>query len=435
MRIVAFLALLADVAALQKPSTSDIMRMTLKSRSASDVTVDMEAEDAKEDPDTGSKTTIDEIGAARGAFAGFVIVTAGMAFGTYKYLKGPGAISEQQEQIVYTHVAPIAVITMALIMFFSVVGGIVALNNKVGMGGLKTNMPGYEGKSVAYDRIDNPGERAFFASFAIVTQAILGLMVCLYLRKQQNVQMGTSIVMKMACRGAVAGTLATMFVEFVRLPFHDYMMNEDLVVSRVLVVLLWVGVVAIMEEAMKLGSVALGLKRNRDDAEALSAHQFVAESPQAIAICGLAVGMGFAIAENIPRMYALALERPLTEVNYSPFGDSSQNFLIDESTLRAGRVWTFVFWGLFNIQPWLTALAAIKLAQITSKGPAAPMDWLDALKFVVMIHFLFDLLDRSAHPLVEFIGCCAIPYAMYTFKRSWESMASGGDGLLAGDQE
>merc|ERR1719379_2462997 len=123
-------------------------------------------------------------------------------------------------------------------------------------------------------------------------------MVCLYLRKQQDVQISTSMIMKMVCRGAVAGTIATMIVEFIRLPFHDYMLNEELVVGRVFVVLLWVGFVAVMEEVVKLGAVALGLKRSEDDSEAIPAHplaQFIAESPQALAICGLAAGMGFAL--------------------------------------------------------------------------------------------------------------------------------------------
>jgi RsiW-degrading membrane proteinase PrsW (M82 family) len=420
MRAVALFVLLGGVSALKRPSTSDMLRMTLKSRTVSDVNLDMEVEDAEP-----STTTVDEIAGARWTFAGLVIIASGMAFGSYKYMKGPGAISEQQEEAIYNHAAPAAVITMALIMFFSVVGGVVALNAKVGTGGLKTNFPGYEGQSVAYERIDNPGERAFFASIAILTQGIVGMLICLYLRKQQDIQMATSLIMKMACRGAVAGTLATMFVEFVRLPFHDYMLNEDLVVGRVFTVLLWVGFVAIMEEVLKLVAVALGLKRDQGDAEAS-----IFENPQALAICGLAAGVGFAITENIPRMYALALQRPLAEVQFAPWGDQSESYLIDESTLRAGRVWTFVFWGLLNIQPWLTGLAAIKLSQITAKGPTAPLDFFSALKFVVVVHFLFDLLDRSAHPLVEFLGCCAIPYAMYTFKKQWESMSANGEGLL-----
>merc|ERR1719161_2354934 len=96
-------------------------------------------------------------------------------------------------------------------------------------------------------------------------------MIVLFLRKQQNVQMSTSMIMKMGIRGACAGTLATMFVEFIRLPFHDYMLNEDIAIGRVFVVLLWVGAVAIMEEVVKIGAVALGLKRNADDAEAVAA--------------------------------------------------------------------------------------------------------------------------------------------------------------------
>merc|ERR1740130_2622877 len=165
-------------------------------------------------------------------------------------------------------------------MFCAVVGGIVNLNNKVYGQAPKTNFPGYEGKSVAHERIDNPGERAFFAAFGLVTQAVLGAMVCLYLRKSQEVQVSTSMIMKMGCRGAAAGVLATMLVEFIRLPFHDYMLNEEIVIGRVFCVLLWVAFVVLMEEAVKIGSVALGMKRSEDDQEAIAGHgltQYVAE--------------------------------------------------------------------------------------------------------------------------------------------------------------
>merc|ERR1719161_34008 len=118
----------------------------------------------------------------------------------------------------------------------------------------------------------------------------------------------------------------------------------------------------------------------------------------------------------------MTLECPLVELSADEWGEQSEAYITDESSLRAARIWTFVFWGLFNIQPWLTALASIKLAEITGKGPIAPMDWLSVLKFVVIVHFFFDLLDRSTHPLVEFLGICAIPYAMYTFKKQWESI-------------
>merc|ERR1719424_2481365 len=106
----------------------------------------------------------------------------------------------------------------------------------------------------------------------------------------------------MGCRGAFVGLLATLFVEFIRLPFHNFMQNEESAFSRVLVVLLWVGFVALAEEVLKIGSVALGLKRSEDDQEALQGSRlthYIAESPQALAICGLAVGMGFAFVENI----------------------------------------------------------------------------------------------------------------------------------------
>lgn len=352
-----------------------------------------------------------------------------MACGTYGYIKGPGAVSEQQEERLYNVGAPAAMIIMTLGMFFSVLGSIFALNKKAQDAGVKTNVPGYEGQSVAHEQITNPGERAFFGGFALILQAFIGFMICLCLRKQQEVQISNSMIMKMTCRGAIAGTLATLFVEFVRLPFHDYMQSEELVVGRVFIVLLWVGVVAIMEEAIKLGAVAVGLKRSEDDTEATSAEWFT-NNPRALAICGLAAGIGFAFVENIPRMYAASLERPLVEVSQSYGGSATEKYLIDEPTLRASRVWIFIFWGVLNLQPWLTGIAAIQYAKIVGKGPLAPTDWFNVLKMVVLIHFFFDLLDRSAHPFVEILGCCAIPYAMYAFKKQWESL----DGGLLEDQ-
>merc|ERR1719375_1471307 len=103
-------------------------------------------------------------------------------------------------------------------------------NETVYDAGPKTNVPGYEGQSVVREKMLNPGERAFFASFALLAQIFIGFMSCLWLRKQQEVKLATSIIMKMGFRGAVAGVLCTFFVEFVRLPFHDYMAEEDLVV-------------------------------------------------------------------------------------------------------------------------------------------------------------------------------------------------------------
>merc|ERR1719160_417047 len=167
-------------------------------------------------------------------------------------------------------------------------------------------------------------------------QALIGFMICLYLRKQQDVQISNSMIMMMTCRGAIAGTLCTLFVEFIRLPFHDYMKEEELVVARVCVVLLWVAVVAIMEEVAKLALAFAGLK-HRDDTEPSSIAVFLGESPQTLAICGLAAGIGFAFIENIPRMYAIACERPLAELQMSGYGgsgSSTEKALLDEETLR-----------------------------------------------------------------------------------------------------
>merc|ERR1719235_2757058 len=106
--------------------------MTLKARTVSDVSMEMEADDADQKTWKKKVKTVDEVQDGRSAFIGFAILAAGMSFGTYKYVKGPAAIAEQQEQAVYNHVAPAAVITMAVTMFFSVVGGVIALNKKVG---------------------------------------------------------------------------------------------------------------------------------------------------------------------------------------------------------------------------------------------------------------------------------------------------------------
>jgi RsiW-degrading membrane proteinase PrsW (M82 family) len=439
MRTVCVLALLLGASALQKPGYGDMLRMTLKSRTVSEVTMDMEDPGDEEHLVTDSsregtsKTTDEEMHAAKGAFAGFVILTAGVSVGVYLLQKSPLAVTVEHEDVeryergalFYNKVAPAVLITMAFFMFCSVIGGVLQWNTKVDRMVPKTNMPGYEGQSVAHDRIENPGERAFFASFGLMLQAVLGTMVCLYLRKAQEVQISTSMIMKMACRGAVAGALCTMLVEFIRLPFHDYM-GEANDVNRLFSVLFWVGFMVLLEESTKIGSIALGLKRSEDDQEALSGPQlthFIAESAQALAICGLAAGMGFAFVENIPRFYATALEQPLIEVS-----GQSANALISESTLRSVRVWTFFFWGVLNLQPWLTGIAAMQLANL--KAPISPLGWATVLKFVCVLHFVFDLLDRSTSPLVEFMGCCVIPYAMYTFHKQWKLQAAPAGGLL-----
>lgn len=454
MQTVAFLALLASVSALKRPSNADLMRMTLKSRGMSDVMLDMEAsadDEKDDDPKMVDATKDDEattgakgkrVEGGRWAFGGLAISIVAMGLASSLYIKGPGAVevqsddgSQQSGWNCYNILVPIGIIFMSAFMFFSVFGSIANMNKKVDDQTPKTNVPGYEGKQVVGDAMNNPGERAFFASFALLAQVFIGFMICLYLRKQQSVQLQTSIIMKMGCRGAIAGILCTLFVEFIRLPFHDYMKEEELVVARVCVVLLWVAVVAIMEEVAKLALAFAGLKR-RDDTEPSSIAVFLGESPQTLAICGLAAGIGFAFIENIPRMYAIACERPLAELQASGYsGSSTETALLDEETLRAGRIWTFVFWVLLNLQPWLTGLAAIQFAKITNKGPiVAPMDWFNALKFVAMVHFFFDLMNRSAHPAVEFLGCCAIPYAMYTFKKQWDSLASE-DGDLLDDHQ
>jgi len=208
------------------------------------------------------------------------------------------------------------------------------------------------------------------------------------------------------------------------------MKTEDFWFGRFLAVIFWVLFVAIMEEVLKIGCVALGLKRRSDDAESsYPVAQFIAESPRAVAICGVAAGIGFACIENVPRLYAISLEQPLVGIQQSQWGQASQEMLVDEGMLRAGRVWTTVFWCVFNIQPWLCGLAAVQLAKISDKGPLSPKDWLVVLRFVCCIHFFFDLLDRSSSFIVEVIGCCAIPYAMYAFRKEWNSMATE-DGLL-----
>jgi len=444
MRIISVLALIVGASALQKPSYGELLKMTVKSRTVSDVSLDMEDPGDKPDPaelsnsEQNSKTTSDELDLAKGAFAGFVILTAAVSFAIYRLAKNQLAVSVEHEDVerpergllFYNKVAPVVMVVISLFMFFAVIGGVLKSNIKVDRTAPKSNFPGYEGQQVAHERMDNPGERAFFAAFGLVMQAFLGTMVCLYLRKSQEVQISTSMIMQMVCRGAVAGTLATIFVEFLRLPFQDYLKEEELVIGRVFVVLLWVSCVAVLEELLKIGVVALGLKRSEDDQEAISGHQltrFITESPQALAICGLAAGIGFTFIENIPRFYAVALQAPLVALERSYTGNS-EKFLINEDTLRQGRLWTFCFWGLLNIQPWLTGLAAMQLAKL--KAPISPMDWASVLKVVCIIHFVFDLLDRSSSPFVELMGCCMIPYAMHSFYKQYKSEGQDPSGLL-----
>jgi len=418
--------------------------MTVKSRTVSDVSLDMEDPGDVPDPtetsdsNQNSKTTGDEMDLAKFAFAGFVILTAAVSFAIYRLVKNQLAVAVQHEDVehpergalFWNKVAPAVSISIAFFMFFAVVGGVLKANVKVDQTAPKSNFPGYEGQQVAHERMDNPGERAFFAAFGLILQAVLGTVLCLYLRKAQDVQISTSMIMKMACRGAVVGVLATIFVEFLRLPFQDYLKEEEIIVARVFVVLLWVSAIAVMEEAMKIGIVALGLKRSENDQEAIPGNdltRFIAESPQALALCGLAAGIGFAFIENIPRFYAVALQAPLVALERSYTGNT-EKYLITEDTLRSGRLWTFCFWGLLNIQPFLTGLAAMQLAKL--KAPINPMDWASVLKVVCIIHFVFDLLDRSSSPFVEFMGCCLIPYAMHSFYKQYKSEGADPNSLL-----
>jgi len=444
MRIISVLALIVGASALQKPSYGEMFKMTVKSRTISDVTLENEEPFPQEDPsetsdsEQNSKVTSGEMDLAKFAFAGFVILTAALGFGIYRLVQTRLAVASQNEEVespernilFYNKAAPAISIFIAFIMFFAVTGGVLKANVKVDRTAPKSNFPGYEGQQVAHERMDNPGERAFFAAFGLVLQAVIGTIACFYLRKSQEVQISTSIIMKMACRGAVAGALATMFVEFLRLPFQDYLKEEELVIARVIVLLLWVAAVAVMEEVMKIGIVALGLKRTESDQEAIPSHpltHFIAESPQALAICGLAAGVGFAFIENIPRFYAVALNAPLVALERSYTGNT-EKYLITEDTLRSGRLWTFFFWGVCNIQPFLTGLAAMQLAKL--KAPISPMDWAAVLKVVCIIHFVFDLLDRSASPFVEFIGCCLIPFAMHRFYKQYNSEGADPSSLL-----
>merc|ERR550514_2175237 len=110
-------------------------------------------------------------------------------------------------------------------------------------------------------------------------------------------------------------------------------------------------------------------------------------------------------------------------------GQYEETFIIDEQMLGMNRMWTLCFWGFLNLQPWLTGLAAMQLTNL--KNPISPMDWASVLKVVCIIHFVFDLLDRSASPFVEFLGCLMIPYAMHTFIKQYKSLdAASAGGLL-----
>lgn len=443
MRAIVLIAFLAGVSALHKSVSSDVLRQ----RSLSEVTAALhedggadEDDETKADP-TGrenDETTPEEIGAAKGAFVGFVLASAAVGAATFSVLKTRFSVTVQQESgeqsperdsKFYNIVALAIVVLVALGMFFSVVGTVVKLNTKVAIQGPKTNVPGFEAKNVVHDRIGNPGERAFWASFAIVLQAFLGSLVCLFLRKSADVQLSVSMLTKMACRGAFAGLLATMAVEYIRLPFRNYLATEIHVPARVVVVICWVAFIALFEEVLKIGTVAFGLKRSSADQEAVSAPSiahFIIERPREFALCGLAAGIGFACIENIPRFYEMALDQPLLDITYSFYGEAEQTDLVTEDMLRFSRVWTFIFWAMLNLQPWLTGLAAFELVKF--KGPLAPMDWVSILKVVVIMHFTFDLFDRSSNGWIEGIGCSMIPYAMYKFKKSWA--AAEEDGLI-----
>jgi len=243
---------------------------------------------------------------------------------------------------------------------------------------------------------------------------------------------------------ADAGKLLLLFFlcQVSGLPFHDFMRREENVLVRVVAVLFWIGFVAIMEEGLKIGAVALGLKRNDDDELIIPdpiSHRlthYIAETPHALAICGFAVGMGFAFVENIPRYYAQALEPPLVTISAPSYFDQSEPeeiFLVSEGSLRASRVWTFFVWGLLSIQPWLAGNAAMKLSKF--KAPViSPETWFSILKVVVIVHFLFDLLDRSTNAFVEAFGCLAIPYAIYTFIKLWKELEAPTGLLDAQDQ-
>jgi len=197
-----------------------------------DVSMALEDEtnaDPDEDAEGPTTTTDEELSSAKGCMAAFVIMTAVLGAAAGFIVKKNWAVTvahESGEQDYqrgpqfYNIIAPVVVIIVSFFMFCSVVGAAIAINTKYTNQSPKTDIPGYEGKSVVRDRIGNPGERAFFASFALVTLAFTGFMTCLFLRKSGEVQISASMIMKMGCRGFVAGGLATLAVEFIRLPFH-----------------------------------------------------------------------------------------------------------------------------------------------------------------------------------------------------------------------
>lgn len=337
---------------------------------------------------------------------------------------------------VYNIAAPSCMVLLAFMVHFSTIGAIRLQNKEILNPATQMSAAGYA-SNIYFDRIDNFGERAFFASFSLVLQGCLGIVSLMALRKYWNVDMSTAMVLKYVCRGAAAGVLATMFIEFIHLPFQDNLSQNDNLVSRIFLVLFVVVFIAVIEEAAKLGGMVLGLKREMpapgsEETGIMRYLTAVLESPHSLALAGLAAGVGFAFIENIPRLLSIAADPPLVMVQESYMGESEQLYMAEEDQ-RSVRVWVFFVWVLVNIQPFLSGLAAFKLAEHTGGAKIlTPQGVVEVLKVPLLLHFLHDLLARSTSTWVLILSFAFAPLSVYLFRKEWLANAADGQshGLL-----
>jgi len=260
-------------------------------------------------------------------------------------------------------------------------------------------------------KLDDSGWRAFESGIIVVLSVLAGSYWIFGWRKEGSVKLNNALISQLAVRGASIALLAAIILEIVSSKvFRVRMKDEGDSPSQALISAAKITLIAgINEEFAKAFSVTWDSVTTQaalaSRPTGCCGHQTILlNSPQAMMIAGLSVGLGFMTIENASYIIAMVVVPMAVPVNGEL--DPTEETLTWASGLLVviGRV-------AFNLHPWLAGLTSGRMARsvfATGEGRTMPlvMDFLIAMLPSALIHSAYDF---ALMTLPINIGMCAPP--------------------------
>eukprot|EP00746_Dinoflagellata_sp_MGD_P033056 gnl/MRDRNA2_/MRDRNA2_17875_c0_seq1.p1 gnl/MRDRNA2_/MRDRNA2_17875_c0~~gnl/MRDRNA2_/MRDRNA2_17875_c0_seq1.p1 ORF type:complete len:629 (+),score=108.53 gnl/MRDRNA2_/MRDRNA2_17875_c0_seq1:50-1888(+) len=317
----------------------------------------------------------------------------------------------------WVYFCPIVLVFFCIAIFAVTLNGIAVENLKIQEDpGWKVDGDG-EGirGMIKFHEVQHPYERAFEAGHGVALSAAIAVFIISKWRHSGSVKASSAMLAQFAFRGATLAVAIAVPLELLSTWVMRFSFTSTGLITidkdgtkhtNFLIGFLWylcgMGIIpGLCEEFAKAVCIICGtlvvasVARDRVRSPTRSACEkcwcLLVESPHALMLVGLSVGSGFMIVENAGYLLQVAVQ-PSEDIQDIDTGSAES---IGGTTLRVLRIATMFIRTILNIHPWLAALTAARVAQISYKAKKNPenlsaQELLRALAPAACVHGLFD---------------------------------------------